>query len=80
MNLRSVKAVFFILIFLTSKIGMALNVHYCGGHIEEIALAWNAHGCKMSMEKSHDHHQHNKKCERKYFGNLTSSPSSKGQE
>ncbi len=55
MNLRSVKAVFFILIFLTSKIGMALNVHYCGGHIEEIALAWNAHGCKMSMEKSQDH-------------------------
>ena len=39
MYTRSIKAIFFSLIFLTSKIGLALNVHYCGGHIEEIALA-----------------------------------------
>ena len=57
MNLRSVKAIFFVLIFLTSKIGLALNVHYCGGHIEEIVLAWNAEGCGMSMEKSQEGHQ-----------------------
>ena len=53
--MRSIKAIFFVLIFLTSKIGLALNVHYCGGHIEEIVLAWNAEGCEMSMEKSQDH-------------------------
>jgi len=57
MNLRSFKAVFFALIFLTSKIGLALNVHYCGGHIEKIALAWNAEGCEMSVEKAQDSHQ-----------------------
>lgn len=57
MNLRSVKAIFFVLIFLTSKIGVALNVHYCGGHIQEIALAWNVEGCGMSLEKSQDTHQ-----------------------
>jgi hypothetical protein len=34
-----------------------LNVHYCGGHIEEIALAWNAEGCEMSVEKAQDSHQ-----------------------
>ena len=57
MNMRNIKAIFFVLIFLTSKIGLALNVHYCGGHIEEIVLAWNAEGCGMSMEKSQDDHQ-----------------------
>ena len=57
MYTRSIKAIFFSLIFLTSKIGLALNVHYCVGHIEEIALAWNADGCGMSTEKSQDRHQ-----------------------
>ena len=57
MNLRSFKAFFFALIFSTSKIGLALNVHYCGGNIQEIALAWNVKGCGMSLEKSHDTNQ-----------------------
>ena len=57
MNTNSIKAIFFVLIFLTSKIGVALNVHYCGGHIQEIALAWNVEGCGMSLEKSQDTHQ-----------------------
>ena len=57
MSLKSVKAIFFVLIFLTSKIGVALNVHYCGGHIQEIALAWNVEGCGISFEKSQDTHQ-----------------------
>ena len=54
MNKNSIKAIFSVLIFLTSKIGVALNVHYCGGHIQEIALAWNVEGCGISLEKSHD--------------------------
>ena len=57
MNKNSIKAIFFVLIFLTSKIGVALNVHYCGGHIQEIALAWNVEGCGISFEKSQDTHQ-----------------------
>ena len=56
MNIISVKAIFFVLIFLTSKIGLALNVHYCGGNIQEIALAWNAEGCGMALDKSQDTH------------------------
>lgn len=57
MNIKNIKAVFFLLIFLSSKVGLALNVHYCGGHIAEIALAWNAEDCGMSSEKSHETHQ-----------------------
>ena len=57
MRLRNFKAFFFVLIFLTSKVGLALNVHYCGGHIAEIALAWNVEGCGISSEKSEDKSQ-----------------------
>ena len=57
MNTNSIKAIFFVLIFLTSKIGVALNIHYCGGYIQEIALAWNVQGCGISLEKSKDTHQ-----------------------
>ena len=57
MNTNSIKAIFFVLIFLISKIGVALNVHYCGGYIQEIALAWNVEGCGISLEKSQDTHQ-----------------------
>ena len=57
MNTNSIKAIFFVLIFLISKIGVALNVHYCGGHIQEIALAWNVEGCGISLEKSQDTRQ-----------------------
>ena len=57
MNYKSFKVFFFVLIFLTSKIGLALNVHYCGGHIEDIALAWNAGGCEISLEKAKEPHQ-----------------------
>ena len=39
------------------RVGLALNVHYCGGHIAEIALAWNVEGCGMSSEKSEDKSQ-----------------------
>ena len=57
MNTNRIKAIFFVLIFLISKIGVALNVHYCGGYIQEIALAWNVEGCGISLEKSQDTHQ-----------------------
>lgn len=60
MNVRVIKAIFFILIFLTSKVGLALNVHYCGDHIAEISVVWNVDGCGMSSEKSHDKHQDSK--------------------
>lgn len=54
MNSKNFKAIFFILIFLVSKVGLALNIHYCGGHIAEIELAWNVEGCGMFSEKIED--------------------------
>ena len=39
-----------ILLFLHSKIGVALNAHYCGNHIADISWAFDVKGC--GMEKS----------------------------
>ena len=55
MNKIACKVIFSVLIFLTSKIWVALNVHYCGGHIQEIALAWNAEGCDWLWKKVMTH-------------------------
>ena len=57
MNSKNFKAIFFVLIFLASKVGLALNVHYCGGHIAEIELAWKVEGCGMFSEKIEDKDQ-----------------------
>ena len=54
MNFKNFKSIFFILILLTSGVGLALNVHYCGGHIAGIKLAWKDEGCRMFSEKIED--------------------------
>lgn len=38
------------LLFLQSKIGLALNVHYCGKHIAKISWAFDAEGCGMEKK------------------------------
>lgn len=48
MNVKVLKSTFFVIILLTSKVGLALNVHYCGGKIAEISMAWQAEGCQIS--------------------------------
>ena len=47
METKVFKSIFFVLILLISKGGMALNVHYCGGQISEISMAWDAEGCQV---------------------------------
>ena len=47
MNSRIFKSIFFVLILLISKVGLALNVHHCGGQISKISMAWNAKRCHM---------------------------------
>ena len=47
MHSKVFKSIFFIFILLISKVGMALNVHYCGGQISEISMAWDAEKCQM---------------------------------
>ena len=48
MNVKVLKSIFFIIVLLTSKVGLALNVHYCGGQIAEISMAWEVEGCQMA--------------------------------
>ena len=53
MNSKGLKSVFFILILLASKVGLAINVHYCCGQISEISMAWDAEGCQMQPIMDH---------------------------
>ena len=48
MNAKVLKSTFFVIVLLTSKVGLALNFHYCCGKIAEISMAWEAEGCQMS--------------------------------
>ncbi|MEE3034243.1 MAG: hypothetical protein VX325_00130 [Bacteroidota bacterium] len=43
------------LIFLTSNIGFAFNVHICGGSVSEISFIWDKAGCDMPDHKEDSH-------------------------
>ena len=53
MNSKGFKSIFFIFILLASKVGLAINVHYCCGKIHEISMAWDAEGCQMQPIMDH---------------------------
>ena len=53
MNSKGFKSIFFIIILITSKVGLAINVHYCCGKIHEISMAWDAKGCQMQPITDH---------------------------
>lgn len=43
-----------LLLFLQSKVGLALNIHYCGAHIAKISWAFDAKGCGMEQKQTTD--------------------------
>lgn len=47
MSMKQLRIILLLLLFLHSKIGVALNVHYCGEHIAQISWAFDAKGCGM---------------------------------
>jgi len=49
--MKQLKLFLLILLFIHSKMGMALNFHYCGDHLAEISLALNPKGCGMETSK-----------------------------
>ena len=53
MKSKDFKSIFFIIILLTSKVGLAINVHYCCGQISEISFAWDAKKCQMQPISDH---------------------------
>ena len=47
MNIKSLVSLFLTLIILTTRVGYALNVHYCNDKIAKISLAYNSSNCGM---------------------------------
>ena len=50
--MKRLKVILLLLLFVHSKMGMALNFHYCGDHIAAISSAYNPKGCGMEMTKN----------------------------
>ena len=50
--MKRLKVILLLLLFVHSKMGMALNFHYCGDHIAAISLAYSPKGCGMEMTKN----------------------------
>jgi len=48
------------IVFLTSNVGFAFNVHICGGLVSEISAIWNKAGCDMSDDHKNDFQKHSK--------------------
>lgn len=45
--MKSLRIFVLTLLFLHSKTGLALNLHFCGDHLASISWAFNAKGCGM---------------------------------
>ena len=50
--MKQLRSILLLLLFLHSKIGVALNVHYCGGHVAVISWAYSPENCGMEMKKN----------------------------
>ena len=48
------------IVFLTSNVGFAFNVHICGGLVSEISAIWNKAGCDMPDDHKNDSYQNSK--------------------
>ena len=51
MNKKQYVSLILALILMTTRIGFAINVHYCGHQIAEISLASNPFGCGMETDQ-----------------------------
>ena len=52
--MKQLKLFLLIILFVHSKMGMALNFHYCGDHLAQISFALNPKGCGMETSKTSD--------------------------
>ncbi|MDC1080848.1 hypothetical protein OAQ15_01945 [Flavobacteriaceae bacterium] len=50
--MNQLKLFLLIILFVHSKMGMALNFHYCGDHLVQISFALNPKGCGMETSKT----------------------------
>ena len=50
-TMKQLRSILLLLLFLHSKVGVALNVHYCGGQIAAISWAFLPDNCGIEMKK-----------------------------
>ena len=51
MKMKSLVSFFLALLIFGTRVGYALNVHYCGDRIAEISLAYTTENCGMESDK-----------------------------
>tara|TARA_B100000886_G_scaffold24456_1_gene15666 strand:+ start:3087 stop:3500 length:414 start_codon:yes stop_codon:yes gene_type:complete len=51
MNKEQYTSLILAILLISTRIGFAINVHYCGDQIAEITLASNLSGCGMEIDK-----------------------------
>ena len=51
MNKKQYVSLILALLLMSTRIGFAINVHYCGHQIAEISLASNPFGCGMEIDQ-----------------------------
>jgi len=51
MNTSKIFSLFLAILILGTRVGFALNVHYCGNTVAEISLAYNPQNCGMENEE-----------------------------
>ena len=54
--MKYLRVLFLLLLFLHSKVGVAFNVHYCGGHVASISSAFSPENCGMEKPTPIDDH------------------------
>ena len=47
LNPNTFRAFLLLFFFLQSKVGVAFNIHYCGGHVAQISSAFHPKNCGM---------------------------------
>lgn len=57
--MKQLRVILLLIFFLHSKIGVALNIHYCGGQIANVSWVFDAKDCGMETAiNSTDEHEH----------------------
>lgn len=51
--MNQLRVLLLLVFFLHSKVGVAFNIHYCGGHIANISWVFDAKNCDMETTIDH---------------------------
>ena len=54
LNPNAFRAFLLLFFFLQSKVGVAFNIHYCGGHVAQISSAFHPKNCGMETPEGRE--------------------------